>query len=113
MSGESTPLLTGTIPAFEMFMMVWENLTNKKQDLKRYINIGLEWATKYYAKMDNTRAYIIAMCEYRLTLYFVDHDLFIIVVLNPSIKLTWIWEHWEEEYIVDVEEKVRLIVSPL
>ena len=113
MSRESTPLLTGAIPTFEMFMTVWENLANKKQHLKRYINIGLEWATKYYVKMDNTCAYIIVMCEYCSTLYFVDHDLFIIVVLNPSIKLTWIWEHWEEEYIVDAEEKVQLIVSPL
>ena len=68
MSGESTPLLTGAIPAFKMFMMVWENLANKKQHLKRYINIGLEWATKYYTKMDNTHAYIIAMCEYHSTL---------------------------------------------
>ena len=75
MSGKSTLLLDGAILVFKMFMSVWENLANKKPHLKRYINIGLEWATKYYVKMNGTCAYIIVMCEYQSTLYFVVDNL--------------------------------------
>jgi hypothetical protein len=61
MSGETTPLLSGAIPAFEMFMTRWENMS-QVSNLKSTIAPGLEWAAKYYSRMDRTRAYIIAMC---------------------------------------------------
>jgi hypothetical protein len=28
-----------------------------------WTKIGVKWAAKYYTKMDDTHAYIIAMCE--------------------------------------------------
>jgi hypothetical protein len=64
MSRESTPILVGSLPAFEMFMTAWEALGEKNPHLQPFINIGLEWAKKYYNQMDNTKAYIIAMGEF-------------------------------------------------
>jgi hypothetical protein len=61
MSGETTPLLSGAIPAFEMFMTRWETMS-QRAELKSIIAPGLEWATRYYGRMDRTCAYIIAMC---------------------------------------------------
>jgi len=64
MSGESTPILCGAIPSFEMFMMSWEGLLERHPNLSKYIEPGLEWASKYYGHMDHTRAYIITMCKF-------------------------------------------------
>jgi hypothetical protein len=61
MSGESTPILSNTIPAFELFMTSWEQLAAKHPRLKPWIEIGLAYATTYYAHMDHTSSYIIAM----------------------------------------------------
>jgi hypothetical protein len=63
MSGESTPILCGAIPVFEMFMTRWENMIQQHPQLERYIQPGLDWAYKYYGRMDRTRAYFIAMCQ--------------------------------------------------
>jgi len=63
MSGESTLILCGTIPLFEMFMTSWEDLLERHPNLAKYIEPGLEWAYKYYGRMDRTQAYIITMCK--------------------------------------------------
>jgi hypothetical protein len=63
MSGESTPLLSGAIPSFELFMTRWEKLKEDKPHLGQFIDKGLESAYKYYKRMDRTRVYVIAMCK--------------------------------------------------
>lgn len=63
MSKEKTPVLAGAIPSFERFMTGWEKLCNAKPNLAPAIDIGLAVAEEYYKKMDDTPAYIIAMCE--------------------------------------------------
>ena len=63
MSAESTPILSGAIPAFETFMTSWEKLAKDFPRLEPLIAPGLDWASMYYARMDRTRAYIIAMCK--------------------------------------------------
>jgi hypothetical protein len=63
MSGESAPLLSGAIPAFELFMTRWEKLEEEKPYLARFIDKGLDSAYKYYKRMDRSRVYIIAMCK--------------------------------------------------
>ncbi len=65
MSGESTPILCGSIPAFEMFMTMWDNIIQRDPNdrVATYAQAGLEWAHKYYARMDRTQAYIITMCK--------------------------------------------------
>lgn len=61
MCAERTPVLSCAVPAFEMFMTVWESLQTKYPHLARFITPGLESAVKYYRKMDNTRAYLVTM----------------------------------------------------
>jgi hypothetical protein len=65
MSSESTPVLSRAISDFEMFMTTWEELGDQYPILKFWTGIGLEWAKKYYVRMDHTDAYIVAMCTSR------------------------------------------------
>lgn len=57
------PVLAGVIPTFERFMSAWEVLSVKNPHLKDAIKVGLSFANKYYKKMDDTIAYILAMCK--------------------------------------------------
>jgi hypothetical protein len=61
MSSESTPILSGAIPSFELFMTSWERLADMHPKLERWIKIGLDYATVYYGRMDRTSSYIISM----------------------------------------------------
>lgn len=72
MSAHATPVLSGAIPSFELFMTQWERLGKEYRTLKPWTDIGLKWARKYYSRMDDTRAYIIAMCE--LSFFFQAFD---------------------------------------
>jgi len=63
MSGETTPVLSGAIPAFEMFMSTWEDLAERHPRLSQWIDIGMDKAKEYYGPMDHTAAYIMSMCE--------------------------------------------------
>lgn len=62
MSRESTPVLAGAIPTFERFMTVWEVLAETEPKVAPAIRVGLDVAYKYYHKMDQTHAYVVAMC---------------------------------------------------
>jgi hypothetical protein len=44
MLGESTPIVCGVIPAFEMFMMMWEKIIQDHPNLAHLIQPGLDWA---------------------------------------------------------------------
>ena len=61
MSFESTPVLSHAISSFEMFMTGWEDLGKTYDILRPWTEIGLKWAKKYYIRMDDTDAYVIAM----------------------------------------------------
>jgi hypothetical protein len=63
MSSEKTLILSGAIPAFKMFMSLWEQLVVKHPRLSPWIDIGMAKATEYYKQMDHTSAYIMTMCE--------------------------------------------------
>ncbi|KAN0114259.1 Ribonuclease H-like domain containing protein [Russula decolorans] len=81
MSAESMPVLSGAVPSFEIFMTRWEKLRSKFPELKPLVDVGLEWAEKYYKRMDDTDAYVVAM------------------FLNPCIRFEWIARNWEGKYI--------------
>lgn len=63
MCGEKTPILSNAVPGFELFMTSWESLGDRFQVVKQYTDVGLQWARKYYSKMDNTRAYVVGMSK--------------------------------------------------
>ncbi|KIJ10079.1 hypothetical protein PAXINDRAFT_86563, partial [Paxillus involutus ATCC 200175] len=88
MSSESLPRLGSAVPCFELFMSAWEMLGATHPRVKPWTDIGLEWATKYYQRMDNMRAYVIAM--------FVD----------PATRMLWIKAYWDDEYIASAEKTV-------
>jgi len=68
MSKEKTPVLSGSIPAFEMMIAAWTKLSETQLRLKPFVDVALTWAEKYYAKTHRTKAYIIAMCKLHLSL---------------------------------------------
>ncbi|KIL54933.1 hypothetical protein M378DRAFT_182369 [Amanita muscaria Koide BX008] len=92
---EKLPTLASSLPNFEMFMTAWETLGAKHPPLKRYTEIGLKWATKYYRRMDNTKAYVIAM------------------FLNPSFRMAWITSHWDEKYIRQATKTIKETICTL
>ncbi|CAA7265254.1 unnamed protein product [Cyclocybe aegerita] len=63
----------------------WKVLEN----FEMILSVGVEWAVKYYNKMDMTKAYMIAM------------------VLNPSIRLSWIRKNWDEEFIDEANQTIK------
>jgi hypothetical protein len=64
LTSERTPMLAGVLPCFEMLMTQWENLAKDMPKLKPYIQPGLDSAYKYYNRMDDTKAYVVAMCTF-------------------------------------------------
>jgi len=64
MSSESRPRLGSAVSHLELFMTAWESKANKTPRLRPYIDVGLKWAKKYYKCMDNTHAYVVAMCRF-------------------------------------------------
>jgi hypothetical protein len=74
MSGELMPVLSGAVPSFEIFMTRWEKLRATYPQLKPWVDIGLKWAEKYYTRMDDTDAYVVAMCELILTSSLSDFN---------------------------------------
>lgn len=40
-----------------------EEVGESHEVLKPWTDIGVQWATKYYIRMDNTDAYVITMCK--------------------------------------------------
>ncbi|KAJ6564391.1 hypothetical protein B0H19DRAFT_1258844 [Mycena capillaripes] len=83
MSAENTPLLAAAIPSFELFMASWNAMLAaedlKAENIEKFIQPGLAIATKYYNKMGDTDAYIIAM------------------FINPSIRFEWIRKNWSRQ----------------
>ena len=64
LTSERTPMLVGVLPSSEMLMTHWEKLAEDMPDLKHYIQAGLNSAYEYYTRMDETKAYVIAMCMF-------------------------------------------------
>jgi hypothetical protein len=110
MSGETTPILSGAIPAFEIFMTKWEKIKKGAMCLKPLVEAGLEKAFKYYDRMDGTKAYAIAMCKQANPINLAKTNL-LSAVINPSIRLSWIKKHWEPSFIDTAENNIWQLVG--
>ncbi|TFK58783.1 hypothetical protein BDN72DRAFT_781593, partial [Pluteus cervinus] len=89
MSKEKTPVLAGVVPTFEVTMTALERLGQQNPQLTRYTDVAVEYFKKYYNRLDNTPAYVIAM------------------FLNPNVRLEWIQAHWERDYINDAINHIK------
>jgi len=63
LANERMPILRNVIPHWECFITVLEEYGTHLPCLELILDEGLAWATTYYSRMDNTKAYIIAMCN--------------------------------------------------
>jgi len=63
LANERMPTLGNVIPHWECFITALEEYGTYLPHLKPILDEGLAWATTYYSRMDNTKAYIIAMCK--------------------------------------------------
>jgi len=63
LANERMPTLGNIIPHWECFMTALEEYGTHLPCLKPILDEGLAWVTTYYSRMDNTKAYIIAMCK--------------------------------------------------
>jgi hypothetical protein len=99
MSAENTPILSGAIPAFELFKSSWETMVADRElraeNVAHFIKPGLDIAAKYYNRFGDTDAYIISMCK--CSLFFFGRSSLKtqpVLVINPSIRLEWIKQNW-------------------
>jgi hypothetical protein len=110
-------MLSGVLPSFEMLMSRWEKLAKDVPALKKYIDPGLKKAYEYYNRMDETKAYVIAMCTSWLLLSFLtkywSFNLINCSVVNPNVRLAWITENWGEtdEYFQKAIKTIKDLVS--
>ena len=104
--------MADVIPLFELFMQDWENLARKKPQYRAAIEAGLAVAIKHYKRMDNTDAYVIAMCKF-LVLRLRVSDVFRDVVLHPLYRMEHVKEFWDHPYDDRAEEAIKKKVSAL
>ncbi|KAJ7464855.1 hypothetical protein B0H11DRAFT_2159707 [Mycena galericulata] len=86
LSAEKTPTLSAALPAFEMLLESWLNLQQELPMLAHYIGVGIVKIQEYAAKGRKTRAYALAM------------------ILNPTMKMDWITNHWPADDAAQAEE---------
>ena len=65
---EKVPTLCYSIPSFEKLITTWERLAKHSARLNPFIKVGLAKAEEYYAKMDRSSAYLVAMGMWQLVL---------------------------------------------
>lgn len=98
-SGDKLPRLGLSVPYFELFMTGWEGLRDSQVRLKPWLNIGLKWALKYYSRMDDTTAHVIAMRTLSYHIFKNTNLANFSTVVEPSIRMSWIEDHWGDDYI--------------
>ena len=104
MSHKTLPVLSCAVPTIETLIVQWEHLSTHLPQCAPYIKVGLEYANKYYSCMDKTNAYVIVMCKCILYSRIVDSPLFIVV--DPTLHLTWMEEHWSSAEVLKVHHVV-------
>ncbi|OAX31001.1 hypothetical protein K503DRAFT_134938 [Rhizopogon vinicolor AM-OR11-026] len=78
-SSERTPTLSMALPAYESLTSKWTQLQSTIWELSYYIGVGLDKLRQYINEGRKTRIYALS------------------IIVNPSIMLEWLKEHWEAE----------------
>jgi hypothetical protein len=69
LSGENTPTLCFSIPAFESFISVWKELSEENPDWSNLIQPGLDKLEEYEERL--TDVHIIAMGKNQIYLFII------------------------------------------
>ncbi|KAJ7235800.1 hypothetical protein C8J57DRAFT_1088647, partial [Mycena rebaudengoi] len=85
LSAEKTPTLSVALPAYELLLNSWLHLQTELPMLKHYIGVGIDKIQEYVDKGRKSRIYALAM------------------IINPTIKMEWIDEHWPAEDAANAE----------
>ncbi|KAG2353766.1 hypothetical protein BDR07DRAFT_1382860 [Suillus spraguei] len=86
LSSEWTPTLSMALPAYQVLNSQWTQLRSMILELSHYIDVGLDKLKQYITEGRKTRIYALSM------------------IVNPSIKLEWLKEHWEAEDVKNARE---------
>lgn len=63
---ERVPTLTSAMQTMEFWITAWEVLGSqgeRGERIAKFTALGIERASEYYSRLDQSTAYIIAMCE--------------------------------------------------
>lgn len=115
LSAEKTPTLSMALPVFEMLLNSWLHLQTQIPELAHHIGVGISMIQKYVSKGRKSRIYALAMSTFSLNCTFKHPLTSIYLVLNPTMKLEWIEEHWPANDAKQAQEwmleTVRLYIS--
>ncbi|KAJ7191879.1 hypothetical protein GGX14DRAFT_380642 [Mycena pura] len=109
-SAEKTPTLSSVLPMYEKLIIMLKDLSRELDELSIGINAIIRKLEEYLNLSRRTKAYALAMGDYVfLFKYHSSSDL--VTVLNPTIKLRWLGQHWEEEDVDNAKSAIRTAVS--
>lgn len=116
LSGEGTPTLCEVLPQYENVLVMLQDLRSiklaeKKPRLARAINVTMKKIEEYILKSRKSRVYALAMSK---PIIFSQSVLVLIqscTVINPTMKTSWIEEHWTWDEASDAKDWLKASVS--
>jgi hypothetical protein len=116
LSAEKTPTLSLALPIFELLIIKWLELQTELPELGHYIGVGIAKIQEYVIKGRKSRIYALAMSTSLQPFKFTSERE--MQVINPTMKLGWIQEHWPaddahkaEEWMIDTVRIMPVRVS--
>ena len=111
MSAYMTPILSGAIPSFELFMTQWEKLGDEHLLIWRPGQISV-WS----GPSNTTNEWMIPTLMWSPCVSFcaiTDFIFFWILdaVINPCIRFSWFEEEWDNHYINQAKTTILKVVS--
>ncbi len=117
LSAEKIPTCQRVYPVIERLQFQWEELiTNPKFDpVLPALEVGLKNMSKWYRATDRTSIYFVCHGEYPLLSHLRALSLglcfYLLLVLDPGRKLTYLSIVWEDEWIKRSMARMSEIVS--
>ncbi|KAJ2913342.1 hypothetical protein MD484_g7075, partial [Candolleomyces efflorescens] len=85
-SADQTPTLPITLPAYENLLQMLKAFKAQEPEIAHGVQASIEKLQEYLVKTRRTKVYAIAM------------------IINPTIKIKWLEEHWEESDVSAAKE---------
>jgi len=111
-SAEHTPTLSIVIPTYELLITMLKDLKRHLPNLKHAIQASTSKLEEYMGKARSTKMYILAMCEFHSTPFFmVCSNIIFPTVINPQTKLNYSNVNWSNTESNQAKEWVQEAVS--